>query len=258
MLADLQRLIDLQQVDLRLHDLTRQIELFPKRRAQAESELSRTRHTLEQGRSHHTESLKARKKLELDVKQLEERISKHKGQIYEVKSNEAYRALQQEIDADEQQKIQAEDRVLEAMIAVEELEKRIKAAEVELKNVEQRVTAALRQLGEEQAALKKEVADLQAQREALRSQIGEEMLTIYDRIARAHGGIALAEARDEVCQVCLIHIRPQTFAEVKRNDQIHFCESCHRILYYIPPPPAGPAAEQSLDAARDKPVEAGS
>jgi len=255
MLADLQRLIDLQRVDLRLHDLTRQIELFPQRRAEAESELARVRHTLEQSRTHHTESLKARKKLELDVKQLEERIGKHKGQIYEVKSNEAYRALQEEIDADEQQKIQAEDRVLEAMIAVEELEKRIKAGEAELKNVEQRVTAALRQLGEEQAALEKEAADLQAQREGLRSQVGEEMLTVYDRIARAHGGIALAEARDEVCQVCLIHIRPQTFTEVKRNDQIHFCESCHRILYYAPAPAA---AEQSVEAGSDKPAEAGS
>ncbi len=255
MLADLQRLIDLQRVDLRLHDLTRQIELFPQRRAEAESELARARHTLEQARSHHTESLKARKKLELDVKQLEERISKHKGQIYEVKSNEAYRALQQEIEADEQQKTQAEDRVLEAMIAIEDLEKRIKEAEAELKKLEQRVTAALRQLGEEQATLEKEAADLEAQREALRSQEGEEMLSVYDRIARAHGGIALAEARDEVCQVCLIHIRPQTFAEVRRNDQIHFCESCHRILYYVPAPPA---AEQPVEAAGDKPAEAGS
>ena len=115
MLADLQRLIDLQRVDLRLHDLTRQIELFPQRRAEAESELGCARQTLEQGRTHHTESLKTRKKLELDVKQLEERISKHKGQIYEVKSNEAYRALQQEIETDEQQKTQAEDRVLEVL-----------------------------------------------------------------------------------------------------------------------------------------------
>jgi len=44
----------------------------------------------------------------------------------------------------------------------------------------------------------------------------------------------MAEARDEVCQVCRIHIRPQIFTEVKRNDEIRYCESCHRILYYIP------------------------
>ncbi|MBI4466196.1 MAG: hypothetical protein HY656_02050 [Acidobacteria bacterium] len=246
MLADLERLIELQQVDLRLQELTRQIELFPQRRAEAEQELARARQVVADGRARHTESLKERKKLELDVKSIEERVRKHKDQLYEVKSNEAYRALQQEIEADEKLKAQAEDRELEAMIAAEELEKQIKAAEAELARIEQRVAAALRQLDEEQAERQKESAEHTAQREALRRQIEGDTLAVYDRIARAHGGIALAEARDEVCQVCRIHIRPQTFVEVKRNDQLHYCESCHRILYYLPATP--PGVEQPVEA----------
>jgi predicted nucleic acid-binding Zn-ribbon protein len=247
MLADLERLIDLQQVDLRLRDLHQQIALFPQRRAQIERELADARQALEQARHQHTESQKARKTLELDVKQLEERIGKHKSQIYEVKSNEAYRALQDEIEADERKKTEAEDRVLEAMIAAEELEKKIKQTEADLKQVEQRVSAALKQLGEEEAQEKKEAGELERHRDELRAGIGDEALVMYDRIAHAHGGIALAEARDEVCQVCRIHIRPQTFAEVKRNDEIHYCESCHRILYYLPPP-APPGVEQPAAA----------
>lgn len=246
MLADLQRLIDLQQVDLRLLELTQQIQLFPQRRAEAEQQLARIRETLASHRARHTESLKARKTLELDVQQFEEKIHKHKGQMYEVKSNEAYRALQQEVEADQQLKTRAEDRVLEAMIAAEELEKQIKAGEAELAQVEQRVAATLRQLDQEQALRQKEAAELTAQRNALRSQVDEETLVIYDRIARAHGGTALSEARDEVCQACRIHIRPQTFAEVKRNDQIYYCESCHRILYYLPV--AQPGVEQPAAA----------
>jgi predicted nucleic acid-binding Zn-ribbon protein len=236
MLADLQRLIDLQQADLRLRDLQNQIALFPQRRGQAERELAEVRQQVQQARNQHTENLKARKKLELDVQQLEERIGKHKTQIYEVKSNEAYRALQEEITDEEKNRTQAEDRVLEVMIADEELEGRIKEAEASLKQVEQRIQAALKQLGEEEAAVKKDAAEVASRRDELRDQIGEEPLAMYDRIAKAHGGIALAEARDEVCQVCRIHIRPQTFAEVKRNDEIRYCESCHRILYYLPPP----------------------
>ena len=240
MLADLERLIELQQVDLRLQELTRHIDLFPKHRAETQQQLARARDALAHYRARHTESLKERKKRELDVQQLEEKIHKHKEQIYEVKSNEAYRALQHEIELDEQQKAQAEDRVLEAMIAAEELEKQIQAAEAELARVEQHVAATLRQLDEEQALQEKEAAELTARRDTLRAQVEEETLSIYDRIARAHGGIALAEACEEICQVCRIHIRPQTFAEVKRSDQIHYCESCHRILYYLPVPQNGP------------------
>lgn len=247
MLADLQRLIELQQADLRLRDLEDQIAVFPQRRAQAEKELSEARRQVEEARKQHTENLKARKKLELDVQQLEERIDKHRTQVYEVKSNEAYRALQEEIAEEEKNHAGAEERVLEVMIADEELEGQIKEAEATLKQVEQRVQAALKQLGEEEAAVKKDAAEVVAHRDELRGEIGEEPLAMYDRIAGAHGGIALAEARDEVCQVCRIHIRPQTFAEVKRNDEIRYCESCHRILYYLPPPPPT-EAEQAAAA----------
>lgn len=235
MLPDIERLIELQQVDLRLQELTRQTELFPQQRAEVERQLSDARRHVETARQQHTETLKQHKKLELDVQQLEERISKHKSQLYEVKTNEAYRALQEEITHDEKAKSEAEDRVLEAMLGAEDLVKEIKAAEAELKQVEQRVAAELKRLDGEQRARDQETTEQQARRESLRAAIGEEALYAYDRISGNLGGIALAEARDELCLVCRVKIRPQTFTEVKRNDQIRFCESCHRILYYLPP-----------------------
>ncbi len=253
MLVDLARLIELQQVDLRLRDLTDQIALFPKRRAETEAELTHTRQALEQARHDLTESLKARKRLELDVKQFEEKISKHKSQIFEVKSNDAYRALQHEIETEERGKAQAEDRVLEAMIAAEELEQQIKNAEERLKEIEQRVSAALRQLDAERAEREQEAAAHKAERESLRGQIAEDKLVMYDRIAHTHHGIALAQARDEVCLVCRIHIRPQTFTEVKRNDEIRYCESCHRILYFVPPP-AAPEPNGVAARVQDQPA----
>jgi len=244
MLADLERLIALQQVDLRLQELTRQLDQFPGRRREAQQELERARTALSGARELHTDTLKSRKKLELDVQQLKEKIDKHKAQLYEVKSNEAYRALQHEVDEEQKNMTAAEDRVLEAMIGAEEEEKKIKSAEAELARVEQRVAAGLKTLEAEQGVCQKEADELSAQRTALRATLPEDTLVIYDRIARAHGGIALAEARDEVCQVCTIHIRPQTFAEVRRGDQVHYCESCHRILYYLPAPK--PAVEQPV------------
>ena len=47
--------------------------------------------------------------------------------------------------------------------------------------------------------------------------------------------IAVAEARDGLCVVCHVRLRPQVFNEVRRNDGIVQCDSCTRILYYVPP-----------------------
>ena len=67
--------------------------------------------------------------------------------------------------------------------------------------------------------------------------------------SRRRNGIAVAEARDGICTICHVRLRPQVFNTVLRNDQIIQCDSCQRILYFVPP--AAPAAADALAAARD-------
>jgi predicted nucleic acid-binding Zn-ribbon protein len=46
----------------------------------------------------------------------------------------------------------------------------------------------------------------------------------------------MAEAREGLCVDCHVRLRPQVFNEVRRNDQLIQCESCTRILYFVPAP----------------------
>jgi predicted nucleic acid-binding Zn-ribbon protein len=39
-----------------------------------------------------------------------------------------------------------------------------------------------------------------------------------------------------------VRLRPAVFAEVRKNDQIVQCDSCQRILFFIPPKPADAAS----------------
>jgi predicted nucleic acid-binding Zn-ribbon protein len=45
---------------------------------------------------------------------------------------------------------------------------------------------------------------------------------------------------------CHVRLRPQVFNDVRRNAGIIQCESCSRILYYVP---TAPAATAETDAA---------
>jgi predicted nucleic acid-binding Zn-ribbon protein len=50
-------------------------------------------------------------------------------------------------------------------------------------------------------------------------------------------GVAICTAtRDGLCSVCHVRLRPQVFQQVRHNDSIIQCDSCQRILYYVPPP----------------------
>jgi hypothetical protein len=56
--------------------------------------------------------------------------------------------------------------------------------------------------------------------------------------------VAVAEARDGICTICHVRLRPQVFNTIRRNDQIIQCDSCQRILYFVPA--AAPATSDSV------------
>ena len=70
------------------------------------------------------------------------------------------------------------------------------------------------------------------------------VVATYESIARGRKGIAVVSAKDERCSQCQVRLRPQVFVQVRLNSGIIQCDSCQRILYYVPPQaaPAQPAA----------------
>jgi len=248
---DLKHLIELQRLDLQLIGLREQLGVFPKRLAEVEKRLEAARAELAAAKEALTNSLKDRKKYELDVEQWKERARKYKDQVYEIKSNEAYKALQHEIQNAEEEIAKAEDRLLERMVAGEEYERQVKAAEKTLKEVEAATQADRARLQGEQAEIQKQFDQMSAERARALAAVPDELLDHYNRIARKHAGIALAEVRDETCTMCRVRVRPHVFQEMRRQDsqEIFHCESCTRILYYIEgtssPPPEQAMAQNS-------------
>ena len=69
-------------------------------------------------------------------------------------------------------------------------------------------------------------------------------LAVFELVSRRRNGVGVAQARDGICTVCHVRLRPQVFNTVLRNDQIIQCDSCQRILYSVPA--AAPATSDSV------------
>ena len=239
---DLKHLIELQALDTRFAEVRARLDEFPRRLAAIEKRLEAARAELAQAKDALIQSLKDRKKYELDVEQWKEKVRKYKDQISEIKSNEAYKALQHEIQGGEAEIAKAEDRLLERMVAGEEYERQVKDAGKKLKETEAAAQTERAALQSDQAEAQKMADQLAAERETLVAAVPEDTLDHYQRIARKHAGVALAEVRDETCTMCRVRIRPHVFQELRRPDclEIFHCESCTRILYYLDQPAAQP------------------
>ena len=230
----LKYLIDLQAVDIRLIEIRERASRFPKRLAELEARVTSARRQITTAKEALTSSLKDRKTYEMDVEQWKERAKKYRNQSSEVKSNEAYKALLHEIANAEDEAAKAEDRLLDRMMAGEEYERQVKTAEAAVKDVEAVAHTERRAIQAEYNAAQKELAAAEAARAAAVAAVPEDLVDHYERIAKRHGGIALAEIRGEGCGQCGVHIRPHIIQLLRQdgNEEFFHCETCTRILYY--------------------------
>jgi predicted nucleic acid-binding Zn-ribbon protein len=235
--SDLKTVIELHQLDLRIAELTAQIDALPAEIQTLESQLHEFIRAHEERKTRLSVNLKERKDIEMDVKVIQEKIAKHKDQLYQVKTNEQYRAMLKEIEGEEANIRKIEDRLLEKMLEAEELEKLIKEAVSRLDSEKARVAAEVARLQSLRQTDVEERESLLAQRQQDEGALSAEVLDLYERVRKARRGVALAEVRDGCCTACNVRLRPQAYNEVRTSQAVVTCESCNRILYYVEPPP---------------------
>lgn len=250
MLPDLKLVIRLQDIDNRLADLAREIATLPKHIAEIEKKLGSHERKLEADRAAQVANQKERKKCEGDIQVQEQKISKLKDQMLGAKTNDVYRAFQNEIEFCQKEIRKAEDRILELMTESEPLDKNVKAAEAALKAEKAEVEKEKQQARERTAVDEKASTEFNAERADMVKQIAPAHYAQYEKVRKARKGIGVAEAVDGRCSVCQIQMRPQFFQELRRGEKFMQCESCLRILYYNPPVAVEDLAGEAAPAAR--------
>jgi uncharacterized protein len=235
MLPDLKLVIRLQDIDTRLLGLQREISTLPKHISEIEKKLVSHERKLEVDRAAGAANQKDRKKCEGDIQVQEQKISKLKDQMLQAKTNEQYRAFQNEIDFCQKEIRKLEDHILELMGESEPLDKNVKAAETALKAEKQQVEQEKQEARERTAVDQKAAAELKQERAEIVAKVNAGVYRQYERARKSRQGIAMAEAVDGRCTACYMTMRPQHFLDLKKGDAILLCENCQRILYYNPP-----------------------
>jgi len=225
--ADLQRLIDLQRLDSAAHDAQRRLAEAPDREKALEARL--------------TDSQNARRAIEKEVAVHQGRLSKFREQAMAVKTNQEYHAIQHEISFAQTEIKKLEDGVLEHMVAGDDLTALVKRAEAELAAEQKAVDADRRAMTAEAATLQASLDQLGAERANVIGALDKQVLSMFEQIARKRNGVAVAEARDGICTICHVRLRPQVFNNVRRNDAIVQCDSCNRILFFVPAAASAPS-----------------
>ena len=133
MTSDLQKLIALQTIDLRITALRSEITALPKHVARIEAKLAGSKAKVDSALAAAKVDEARRKKHESDIQDQQQKISKYRDQSLNVKTNQEYRALMEEIKFAEQKIATSEDKILELMVAADDRKASLKVADAELK-----------------------------------------------------------------------------------------------------------------------------
>jgi predicted nucleic acid-binding Zn-ribbon protein len=230
---DLPLLMELQAVDKEITRLNAEIASLPGHIAKIEAKLKSHVEQVEQDRKTLAAHHKERKDFEREIAAVREKISKYREQMTAVKTNDQYRALQSEIEFAETSIKQFEEKILEKMVLDEGLEGAVKKAQAALDTeqaaVEKEKVVVNERTRRDQAAL----TEKRQQRQGIVAQITELSYSEYTRLSRKPP--AIAEIRNGACMGCRVRLRPQAINELLSNSTIRYCESCHRIWFFVAP-----------------------
>lgn len=235
MIAALQALIALQTLDSAADAARKRQAELPAAEAAIADRLTDAQAALDAAKVRLTENQTKRRALEKDVAGVDARLSRFNDHKAAVKTNVEYTALLHEIETAKGEKDAIEEQILLLMVEADGISAEIKAAEAALAEATREGERTRAALAAESKALDEELARLAGARKGEVAAIDAALLARYEQLLRMRKGVAVAAMVGETCTACHVRLRPHIAQLVRRNDQIHECESCHRILYYEPP-----------------------
>ncbi|HZD41490.1 MAG TPA: C4-type zinc ribbon domain-containing protein [Terriglobales bacterium] len=151
-----------------------------------------------------------------------------------IKNVKELQALQREIDQIRQSNGVLEEEIIRLLEEIDGIKAEADAKKQELGAVQQDWQQKKEALRTQIADIDKAVAEAAARRKNIASQVTADLIARYELIFARRGGTAVVEVAEGTCHGCYMNIPPQLWNEIIKNDKIHLCPSCQRILYRRP------------------------
>jgi predicted nucleic acid-binding Zn-ribbon protein len=228
---EIKLLVELQRLDSQILKIEDELNAIPERLSKLEHDFNDKSADLKK----HEDNVKAlqlkRKEKEGELQTKEDVIKKYTSQMYQVKTNKEYTALQEEIGRVKADNSLIEEAILKIFDQVDVENKEVAEQKEFLKKEDAAMREEKKKLDADALRIKADADKLKVQRAELAPKIDRQTLAKYERILANKDGLAVVPIVGESCQGCFAHMPAQVINEVKMNTSIVCCENCTRMLY---------------------------
>lgn len=231
MTEEIKKLIQLQKLDVELFDNRTRKESFPGKIKQLDGLLEQKKTGMKTAEDIFKNLQLKKNEKELDLKSKETQMSKYQSDLYQVKSNKEYGAIQEQIGSVKADVSLLEEAVINLLDEIDKAQTKFdeekKWYEDEKKNVDKEKEL----ITQEMKKLDETIGQLEAKKTEFIKTIDPAVLAQYGKILHNRGRIALTKINVEFCGECNMQLRPQIINEAKLKHALVLCENCSRILY---------------------------
>ncbi|WP_307680027.1 zinc ribbon domain-containing protein [Streptomyces sp. V4I2] len=234
--ADQIRLLDLQDLDVRLQQIAHKRRSLPEH-AEIEAltkDLTQLRDLLVAAQTEESDTAREQIKAEQDVDQVRQRASRDQQRLDSgaVTSPKDLENLQREIASLAKRQGDLEDVVLEIMERRESAQERAAELTERVASVESKIDDATARRDAAFETLDSEAATATKEREVLAGVIPADLIKLYDKLRAQQGGVGAAKLYQRTCQGCRQELAITDINEIRAAapDTVVRCENCRRIL----------------------------
>ncbi len=222
----------LQQVDSRIDQIQARLKTI-QQTLENDAELRSAREHLEAVENEHKDAEHALKLSEAEVEKQRIKIEQTEANLYggQVHNPKELQDLQKDIVSLKRHLETLEERQLEAMLSVEDIEKELQVAKSELERVQSNLKEQNQDLTKESETLYKDLERFNSEHQAVVADIATKALSIYEQLRKQKRGIAVTTVADSSCEACGTTITPSQRQSARSTSQLFHCPTCGRILY---------------------------
>ncbi|MBI4925630.1 MAG: hypothetical protein HY843_06865 [Bdellovibrio sp.] len=221
----------IQEVDLKIDGLKRRKAQLPVKlkSIHEDTQKLKLKLSIKKAALEEMEKLSRQTQAALDLNQ--DRLNRSSVKLDAVQNSQEYLAATKEIDQLKKLTASLEEQLKKAQTEFEGIKKEFADIESELEIIQIDLEEKTTLVNSESAQLDIEIQNLTQARNQCTHDIEKRVLVQYDRIRAARGGLGLVPVTQGRCNGCHMMIPPQLYNEIQKGNHVHYCPSCHRIVF---------------------------
>ena len=240
-------LYQLQERDSELLSIHQKLQDIPRQIVQLEAGVTESEEETAAKSAQLAEVEKEQRAKNAELEMNAEQREKYKNEQRSATSNEAYNALERQIEFLDDKDAEAEDVILNLMEDHDRLKAELAELETKVEQEKENADTNTEQLRQELQTLEAERDEKMKARKAFLPKIDKALRDEYHRWMKAQlasrSGAARTKAgfvalgKKGTCSSCRMAIQPQTVKEAQKYEKLVYCASCKRLLYVEPSTP---------------------